>query len=203
MLPKAKNSALLVIDMQNGFLMKGGSCDQIGLPIDQLQHAIEPCARLISAARAHSVPIIYTRYVYRADFQDGGLLVKELMPALETFDALIAGSKDAEVLSSLAPLDGDYVLDKNRASAFFATPLETWLRGLGIEDIVVCGVTTNCCVETSVRDASQRDYRTFVVADAVAEFDNDRHNVALQSMALLFGYVTDTNAVEAAWASRD
>jgi ureidoacrylate peracid hydrolase len=203
MLPKAENSALLVIDMQNGFCNKGGSCDRMGLPIERLQSAIEPCERLIAAARAQSVPVIYTRYVYRADYRDGGLLVKELMPALETCKALIAGSEDAEILPLLAPHDGDYVLDKNRASAFYATPLETWLRGLGIEDLVVCGVTTNCCVETSVRDASQRDYRTFVVADAVAEYDDERHSVALKAIAMLFGYVTDTTSVETAWADHD
>lgn len=200
MLPKAENSALLVVDMQNGFCNKGGSCDRIGLPVERLRSAIKPCERLIAAARAHAVPVIYTRYVYRTDFSDGGLLVKELMPALESCNALTAGSEDAEILSSLAPHEADYVLDKNRASAFYGTPLETWLKGLAIEDIVVCGVTTNCCVETSVRDASQRDYRTFIVADAVAEFDDDRHNVALQSMAMLFAYVTDTETVEAAWA---
>jgi ureidoacrylate peracid hydrolase len=199
MLPNPSKSALIVVDMQNGFCFEGGSCDRIGLPVARLAPAIEPCARLVHAARAAGVPIIYTRYVYRADFSDGGMLANELMPALRECRALVAGSDDAEIVGELTPHDGDYVLDKNRPSSFYATPLETWLNGLGVEELVICGVTTNCCVESTVRDASQRDYRTFVVADATAEFDQERHDVALRSMGMLFAHVTDVASVEQAW----
>lgn len=201
MVPSVTGSALIVVDMQNGFCTKGGSCDRIGLPVERLSVAIEPCRRLVAAARAASVPIIFTRYVYRADFRDGGTMVNELLPALRTCNALVAGSEDAAILPELTPREGDYVLDKNRPSSFYATPLETWLHGLGVREIVVCGVTTNCCVETTVRDASQRDYRTFVVQDAVAEFDEERHTVALRSMGMLFAHVTDTASVEKAWGA--
>ena len=73
------------------------------------------------------------------------------------------------------------------------------MKGLKVENLVVCGVTTNCCVETTVRDASQRDYRTFVVADAVAEYEDDRHEVALKSMGMLFAPVITSKDVAAAW----
>jgi ureidoacrylate peracid hydrolase len=197
--PRRDSTALIVVDMQNGFLRQGGSCDRIGLPVARLAAAIEPCQKVVAAARAANVPVIFTRYVYRADFRDGGVLVDEIMPALRECNALVQGSDDAGIVAELEPREGEYVLDKNRPSSFYATPLETWLNGLGVEDLVVCGVTTNCCVETTVRDASQRDYRTFVIADAVAEFDEERHSVALRSMGMLFAHVTDVDEVVAAW----
>ena len=199
MLPKASDSALIVVDMQNSFF-KGGACDQIGLPVERMEAAIDPCTRLIAAARGASVPVIFTRYVYRADYRDGGIMV-ELIPALRTSKALVAGTPDAEIIPALQPAKGDFVLDKNRPSAFYGTPLETWLNGLGVKEVVVCGITTNCCVETTVRDASQRDYRPFIVQDAVAEWDDARHNAALQSMAMLFAHATDVASIEKAWGS--
>ena len=201
MLPGTKHSALIVSDMQNGFCNKGGSCDRIGLPVERLAPAVEPCRRLVAAARSAGVPIIFTRYVYRADFRDGGLLVEELMPALREHNALVVGSEDAAIVPALTPQPGDYVLDKNRPSSFYGTPLESWLKGLGTQELVVCGVTTNCCVETTVRDASQRDIRTFVVEDATAEFDEERHNVALRSMGMLFAHTTRVADVEKAWGT--
>ena len=199
MLPDPANTALIVVDMQNGFLRRGASCDRIGLPVDALEPAIEPCRELIALARANHVPVIYTRYVYREDFRDGGILTRELLPALRDEKALIAGSEDAEIVSELTPEANDYVLDKNRPSSFYSTPLETWLNGLNVKELVVCGITTNCCVETTVRDASQRDYRTFVVREAVAEFDPNRNAVALESMAMLFGYVIGLDDVRSRW----
>jgi ureidoacrylate peracid hydrolase len=194
-----QTTALLVIDMQNGFCSDEGSVNRIGLPVARLRTAIAPCVQLVEAAHAVRVPVIYTRYVYRPDFADGGLLVKELLPALRTERALIAGSWDAEIINELQPKEADFVIDKNRASGFYATGMEPILKGLGIENLVVCGVTTNCCVETTVRDASQRDYRTFVVSDAVAEFDDQRHQVALQSMGMLFADIVEVSDVLASW----
>ena len=199
----AKATALLVIDMQNGFCSDDGSVKRIGLPAERLRSVIEPCVRLVQAAQAAGVPVIYTRYVYRPDFADGGLMVKEFMPALKTERALTAGSWDAEIVDELQPTEENFVIDKNRPSGFYATGMEPILKGLGIESLVVCGVTTNCCVETTVRDASQRDYRTFVVADAVAEFDDQRHEVALQSMAMLFADVVEVSDVLAIWQAQN
>jgi len=130
---------------------------------------------------------------------DGGMMANELMPDLKLGKTLMAGTWDVEVVDDLAPLDDDFVIDKNRPSAFYGTNLDGVLKNLGAENVVVCGVTTNCCVETSVRDASQRDYRTFVVSDAVAEYEDDRHEVALKSMGILFGHLVTTDDVESVW----
>ena len=196
---RAENSALLVVDMQNGFCHDDGSVNQVGLPASRLQPAIEPCRRLIAAGRGANIPIIYTRYVYRPDYTDGGVMVHELIPDLKNGHCLAAGTWDIEVLDELAPVGGDYIIDKNRPSAFFATGMEPILKGLAIRDLVVCGVTTNCCVETTVRDASQRDYRTFVVKDAVAEYEDDRNDVALKSMGMLFAGLVTVGDVLDVW----
>jgi len=195
----AENTALLVVDMQNGFCHENGSVNQVGLPAARLQPAIEPCQRLIAAARGADIPIIYTRYVYRPDYSDGGVMVHELIPALKDGHCLAAGTWDIEVLDELTPGDDDYIIDKNRPSAFFSAEMEPMLKRLGISDLVVCGVTTNCCVETTVRDASQRDYRTFVVEDAVAEYEDDRNDVALKSMGMLFAGLVTVDDVLDVW----
>ena len=192
-------TALVVVDMQNGFCHADGSVDAIGLPAARLQPAVEPCARLVNAARAAGVPVIFTRYVFRKDYADGGVMVDELIPDLKNGRCLMAGTWDIEVVDELGQSDSDYVIDKNRPSSFYATDLETLLHGLGIRDLVVCGVTTNCCVETTVRDASQRDYHVFVAQDAVAEYEDDRHAAALKSMGMLFARLVDVSDVLEVW----
>ena len=192
-------TALIVVDMQNSFCADDGGCGKLGLPIKNLQVAIQPCVRVVAAARSAGIPIIFTRYMFRPDYADGGILIKHLLPELKDAQALQAGTWDTEVVPELTPRDGDFIVDKNRPSAFYATSLETLLNGIDVDSLVVCGVTTNCCVETTVRDASQRDYKTFVVEDAVAELDEERNRVALQSMAMLFANLTTVADVEGAW----
>lgn len=199
MKPTKKNTALLVVDMQNGFCHERGSINGIGLPAARLAPAVEPCRQLLEAARDAGIRTIFTRYVYRPDYTDAGLMGNELIPALKDAETLKAGTWDVDVVDKLEPAAEDIVIDKNRPSAFYGTDLETVLRGLGIENLVVCGVTTNCCVESTVRDAGQRDYRTFVVTDAVAEYEDDRHEVALKSMGMLFGHLTTVSDVVSAW----
>jgi ureidoacrylate peracid hydrolase len=197
--PDAKASALIVVDMQNGFLDPAGSCVKAGFPAGVLTPALEPCVRAVKAARGAGVPVIFTRYTYRSDFGDGGFMLREKFPMLSAVGALIAGSWDQAVVPELEPQPNDYVIDKNRPSAFFGTPLESYLSGLGVREVVVCGVTTNCCVETTVRDAAQRDLRTFVLTDAVAEWELERNNNALRCMELLFAHGLTTARLEAAW----
>jgi ureidoacrylate peracid hydrolase len=190
MRPTPGRTALLVIDMQNAFCHPQGSLAQRGLDISQLAAAVEPCVALVRAARAAGMPVILTRYMYRPDHADGGILVNYLLrPGADKASYLAAGSWDVALLDELAPQPTDFVVDKNRPSAFYATNLKPILNGLKIDSLIVAGVTTNCCVETTVRDASQRDYKVFVVADATGEQSHRRHDVALESMSLLFADV--------------
>lgn len=202
-LPLARRSVLIVVDMQNGFLDSRGSCARSGFPVDALAGAVSPCVAAVAAARRARVPVVFTRYTYRADFRDGGFMLREKFPMLAQANALTAGSWDQALVDVLDTLPTDFIIDKNRPSAFFGTPLDSYLKGLGIEDVVVCGVTTNCCVETTVRDAAQRDFRTFVLSDAVAEWESDRQQGALKSMGLLFAHLMTTAELGSAWQSRD
>lgn len=193
-------TALVVVDMQNGFCRDGGSIARIGFDITMLKAAIAPCARLVAAARTAGVPVVHTRYVYLPGHADGGILVDALMPELKAQNALVAGDWDAETVDELAALPGETVIDKNRPSAFFRTGLDDWIAANGVTRLIVCGVTTNCCVETTVRDASQRDLETFVVSDATGELDPARHAAALNTMGILFAKVVTVADVEAAFA---
>ncbi len=194
--------ALLVIDMQNGFCHPEGSLARMGSPVERCRAAIQPVAGLVAAAREGGVPVIFTRFVYASDHADGGILVRELRPHLKVGRALLAGEWDSEIVDELRPGPDDVVVDKNRFSAFLGTDLEGILQRLGVRTLVVCGVTTNMCVESTVRDASQRDYRVYVARDAVAEFDPDRHEHALRAIAFGFGFVIDRAIAEAALRNR-
>lgn len=193
-------TALVVVDMQNGFCHPEGSFAKLDLDVSMCHDAIAGCRALVDAARAAGVPVVYTRYVYRPDYADGGVLVQDLLPALAEVGSLAGGSWDAELVDELTAVRADeFVVDKARYSAFYGTGLEPILTSLGVRSLVVCGVTTNMCVETTVRDASQRDYRTWVVADATGELDRARHETALATMGFGFGWVTTVADVQRAW----
>ena len=194
-----ERTALVVIDMQRAFLEDEGSLAQAGIDITGLKAATEGCKRLLASARQAGVPVIHTRYVYRPDYADGGILVNYIMPQLREVDSLAAGTPDIEIVDELAPVDGETVIDKNRPSAFYATNIEPLLNGLGVDSLVVCGVTTNICVETTVRDASQRDYKVFVPKDATGELEQLRYDGALAGMAWVFAKIVDTDDVISVW----
>lgn len=196
-----EGTALLVIDMQNGFLDPKGSMAAIGMPSDQLVPAIAGTQRLIEAARAANVPIIFTRYSYLPGYADGGILPNELVPAMREVDALIAGSWDAAVADAVAPAEGEIVIDKARPSSFYGTQLEPILTSLGVRNLVMCGVTTNICVETTARDAGQRDYRVHVASDATAEYEQARHDHALTTIGFTFGWVNTVDEIVDGWRS--
>jgi ureidoacrylate peracid hydrolase len=198
-LPSPDRSALLVIDLQNGFCHPEGSFAKLGLDAAALNAAVPASLRLVAAARQAKVPIIFTRFVYRADYTDGGVLTHEIMPALADSRSLAEGTWDAELLEEFEVRPEDYVIDKNRYSAFYGTRLEPILTSLGVRDLVMCGVTTNMCVETSARDAGQRDYRTFVVGEACGELESSRHDAALVTVGFGFGWVLDADTVIDAW----
>ncbi|MEQ8515289.1 MAG: cysteine hydrolase [Chromatocurvus sp.] len=194
-------ASLIIIDMQNSFCKRDGRVAAIGLDTSQCEAAIEPCTRVLASARAAGMPVIFTRYVYRPDYTDGGVMVEHMMPELAQCSALQAGTPDADIVPELAVAEGDIVLDKNRPSSFFGTELDSILAGINRPQLLVCGVTTNCCVESTVRDASQRDMQVFVVGDACGELDEERHRVSLRSMDMLFGDVISSTDVAAATGS--
>ena len=174
----------------------------MGAPIERLATAIGPCVALVDAARRAGIPIVFTRFVYRPDYSDGGILVDELRPHLKDGRALREGDRDGELIGELRPRPGEHVVDKNRYSAFLGTKLEQILTENGVRTLVLCGVTTNMCVETTARDASQRDYRVYVVREATGEYDAARHEHALDAIAFGFGWVVGLDEMLAALRDR-
>jgi ureidoacrylate peracid hydrolase len=193
-------TALLVVDMQNAFCHPEGSLAKLGKDVSMCVAAVAPCRRLVDTAHAANVPVIYTRIVYRRDYRDRGIIPHEKRPMLKDVATCVAGTWDAALVDEFVPRPEDFVLDKNRPSAFFNAPTDTYLRNLGIETLVVCGVTTSMCVESTVRDAGQMDYRTFVVRDATGELTKERHDASLVSMDYSFAHLVNTADVLKAWA---
>jgi ureidoacrylate peracid hydrolase len=196
---KIERTALVIIDMQNAGLADDGSFAKAGFDITNLTNAVAPCRQLLNSARQAGVPVIFTRYVYRADYADGGVVIRYFHPQLKDINSLAEGTEDIEIIDLLAPVEGEFVIDKNRPSAFYATNIEPILNGLDVDSLVICGITTSMCVESTVRDASQRDYKVFVVKDATGELEQLRYDGAMASMAWLFAKTVEVEDVLSVW----
>ena len=184
-------TAMIVVDMQNGFLDDGGSMAKTGMDIRELKKTVAPVCRLVDACHNAGIPIIFTRMVQRADFKDAGIRI-ERRPALKEVNSLVAGTWDMELDPRMDAKPEDYILDKNRYSSFYNTNLELILRGLAVDTLIICGVTTEICVESTIRDAFFRDFKIVVPEDAVAALDVIRHEGTLLTIKFGFGTVTTT-----------
>ncbi len=175
----ASKSALLVVDMQLFFLDPASPTYTCGGPaiIPNLQ-------RLIAAFREAGRPVIFTRHVHHRDDLDSGIM------GWWWEGKCVEGSPESEIHPALAPSPREKVVLKHRYSAFYNTDLETVLRCLRIEDVVVCGIMTNLCCESTVRDAYYRDYRIFVPADGTGSINEEMHAASLLNMAFGFASVT-------------
>lgn len=179
-------TAALIIDMQNGFLDPAGSLSLSGQHLDGADELLTETKGLVDGVRALGWPVIYTRHQYRPDFVDCPPKVRARWPS--SVRPLIAGSWDAAVHASLSPLPEDLVIEKNRYDAFLHTDLEVILRGLAVSRLVVAGVVTNVCVESTVRSAAQRDFEVYVAADCTAAV-SDFKGPSLRAMAETFATV--------------
>jgi ureidoacrylate peracid hydrolase len=179
-------TAVLVIDMQNGFCHPEGSLPSAGLGLPNMEKVVTANAELLAEARATGLPVIYTRHVFREDLLDVPARVRGLMPTDPK--PLVRGSWDADVIDELEPAPGDRIIDKNRYDAFLYTDLEVVLRAMGIRRLLVTGVVTSVCVESTVRSAEQRDFEVFVASDCTSAQD-EAHEPALAAMAAVFATV--------------
>ena len=193
--------ALIVIDMQNGFCSPKGFMAQIGLAYEPSAEVIGPISRLLASARKAELPIYFTRYSLNEDYSDGGLLM-EVFPQIDGTGGLVRETWDADVVEELEPAEGEVVLDKTRYSAFYGTDLEERLRAQGVDSLIVCGVTTNICVESTVRDAFFRDIRPIVPEDGTAAVTPELHEGALEDFRYGFGQVVSIAEIEAALDER-
>jgi nicotinamidase-related amidase len=194
----AARTAVLVIDMQNDFVEEGAP-----LEFPEGRRVIPAIQRVLDAARGREMPVVHAVHVHRPGGADMGIH-RELYPPVAAGEALVDGERGAEIHPELAPLPGEPVIKKHRYNSFYATDLEIILRGLGVETVVLTGMTTECCVLGTARGALERGFRSVVIADACASCDYpdlgagsmsaaEMHLAALRVMSLTSSQLVSTD----------
>jgi len=198
-------TALVIIDMQRDFLEPGGFGESLGNDVSLLARAITPCRALLEAMRARGVLIIHTREGHRPDLSDAPKAKVERGAPSTRIGApgpmgriLIRGERGHDIIDALAPRKGEPVIDKPGKGAFYATDLGPILHLRGIETLIVCGVTTEVCVHTTVREANDRGYKCLVPGDCCASYFPEFHEMGLKMIKAqggIFGWVTDSTRI--------
>jgi ureidoacrylate peracid hydrolase len=201
-------TAVVVVDMQNDFGAEGGGLDSGGGDISVVRAAVGPTARVLAAARARGIPVVYLQHGYAPDLSDMGPPASKnrlihagfVGRALTAPDGspgrvLIRDTWNTRMLDELTPENGDLVVGKTRFSGFAGTDLEDTLRRLGADTVVVTGCTTSVCVESTIRDAMFLDFRALLLADCTGEPQGLRyHESSLSLIERSFGWVADSAA---------
>jgi len=214
-------TAVIVVDMENDFAAKGGMFDRAGVDISGAQKAIPPTAKVLAAARQAGIKIVYLKMGYRPDLSDLGAtdsvnrtrhLKFGIGQKIQTPDGresrvLIRDTWDTDIVPELKPQTGDIVLYKTRFSGFYQTDLDATLKKLGIKYLIVTGVTTSICVESTVRDAMFRDYLCVLLRDCMSEpighdLPRTNHEASLLNVEVLFGWVSDSDQFIKALAAK-
>ena len=203
-----KTTALLIIDMQRDFVMPGGFGEALGNDVTPLQATIAPTKRVLEAARKKGMLVIHTREGHRPDLTDcpptklvrgrGKTRIGDPGPMGRI---LVRGEIGHDIVPELYPAPGEPVIDKPGKGAFYATDLELILRDRGIKTLIVCGVTTEVCVHTSVREANDRGYECVVLSDCVGSYFPEFQKAALamiKAQGGIFGWVSDSRRALAA-----
>lgn len=177
-------SALIVVDMQQFFLNEASptfTCGGVAI--------LPTVKRLLDTFRRFKRPVIFTRHGHHPDDLDAGIM------GWWWEGKCLEGSPESDIHPSLAPIPNEKVVLKHRYSAFYNTDLETVLRCLKVEDVVVSGIMTNMCCESTARDAYYRDYRVFFPADGTGSINEEMHLASLLNLAFGFAYVTTVDDI--------
>jgi nicotinamidase-related amidase len=198
-------TALVVIDMQRDFLEPGGFGETLGNKVSLLQAAVKPCLALLEAARKRAMLIVHTREGHRPDMSDAPKAKVERGDPRLRIGAkgpmgriLIRGEPGHDIIPTLYPKEGETIIDKPGKGAFYATDLHPVLQNRGIESLIVCGVTTEVCVHTTVREANDRGFRCIVPGDCCGSYFPEFHEVGLRMIKAqggIFGWVSDSTRV--------
>lgn len=171
------HTALIVIDMQRDFVEPSGFGASLGNDVSSLQVIIPTVAKLIEIGRAHGLPVIHTRECHKPDLSDLPQAKKDRgNPSLRIGDMgpmgriLIAGEPGADIIPQLSPAEGELVIDKPGKGAFYATSLSEHLKGLRTTALIFAGVTTEVCVQTTMREANDRGYDCLLIEDATESY---------------------------------
>jgi nicotinamidase-related amidase len=195
-------TALLVVDMQIDFATPEGAMGRAGANLAAVPPALAAAKRLAEAARAAGAPVVFVGLM-TAPEDDSAAWAERLRrqggDPERDFALCRTGTRGAAFVGPI-PLVGESVAPKLRYSGFFRTDLDAQLQRLGVDTLVVAGLTTDCCVDCTVRDAFHLDYHVFVAGDACAAYDADLHAATLQSLALNCAIVVTADEVAAAWS---
>jgi len=197
--------ALLIIDMQRDFLEPGGFGEMLGNDVSQLRRTIEPNKRLLEAFRSRGLTVLHTREGHRPDLADLPPSKKVRGKSKTTIGdpgpmgrILIRGEAGHDIISELYPLSHEAVIDKPGKGAFFATDLHAILQNKGITQLIVTGVTTEVCVNTTVREANDRGYECLVPEDCVGSYFPEFQDMGLRMIKAqggIFGWVCHSSDI--------
>jgi biuret amidohydrolase len=206
-----RTTALLIIDMQRDFVEPGGFGEALGNDVSILRRTIAPLKQVLDACRKQGMFIIHTREGHRPDLADCPRSKMERgRPKRKIGDdgamgrLLVRGEKGHDIIPELYPNPDEVVVDKPGKGAFYATDLDLILRNAGIKALIVCGVTTEVCVNTTVREANDRGYNCVVLEDCVGSYFPDFQRAALamiKAQGGIFGWVSESQNVLKALAA--
>jgi ureidoacrylate peracid hydrolase len=213
-------TAVIVVDMQNDFGSEGGMFHRAGIDISMIKAAVDPTRKVIQAARAAGIRIVYLKMGFLPDLSDLGTAnsvnrVRHIQwkvgtpvksPDGRESRILIRDTWSTDILKELTPEKGDTVLYKTRFSGFYKTDLDAILRRWGVENLIVTGCTTSICVESTLRDAMFRDYRCLLPIDCTAEpigygLPRSNHDASLLAVEVCLGWVSNSSNVIKSLAS--
>jgi len=190
------NPALIVIDVQNGFVSKGGSYDLLKMDTSNYRAVIPVIKELIEISRAAGIPVFYTQAVRESSGIDLLTKTHKILPKSREERIMrkpicVRGTWDAGIVDDIKPAARDHIVIKRRDSAFHDTEINVWLKSLGIDTLIFSGIDTSICVETSLREAFNIGYDIILISDATASSNTKHYESTLDNVRGYYGLVME------------